>query len=144
MPQPLYDKYKREEVILEERLDDPVMYIKEMLEEEGIVMEETTISLILKYFNDFKYNMMISGDGIREPGLYSLDYQFRYRWNSGSTKDHGTQPCIVLRAHMDEELRKALGSRFVNSKEVRDKVTKGRELTESEIDYIRRHYAKGS
>lgn len=142
MPQPLYDKYKHELDTRDDRFDDPVLYIKEMLEDDGIVMDPMTISLILRYFNDFKYNTLVCGNGIREPGLYSLDYIFRYRHNHGNTSDHGIQPSIVLRAHMDKDLRKALGSRFINSQDVRDKITGGRELTESELDYIRRHYAR--
>ena len=142
MPQPLYDKYKHKLDKRDDRFDDPILYIQEILKDDGIIIDYMTISLILKYFNDFKYNLMIGGNGIKEPGLYSLEYIFRYRHNHGRTTDYGIQPSIVLRAHMDKDLRKALGSRFVNSKDVRDKITGGKELTESELDYIRRHYAK--
>ena len=142
MSQPLYDKYKHELDERDDRFDDPVEYIKEMLEDDGIVMDGMTISLILKYFSDFKYNALVAGNGIREPGLYSLEYVFRYRHNHGGTPDHGIQPSIVLRAYLDRDLRKAMGSRFINDKEMRDRITGGRELTERELDYIKRHYAK--
>lgn len=147
MPQPLYDKYDHE---LNKKgkgqgtYDDPITYIQDLLTDDGIVMDYMTISLILKYFNDFKFNMLISGDGIKEPGLYTIRPLFRYRLCQvhHDPRDNGVRPCIRLGSYMEPEFRRALGSRFMSSQNVRDKITGGRELSDDDMDFIRRNYAE--
>ena len=115
--------------------NDPVEYILEALKDiNGITMSYETVDLIINYFNDFKFNRLMSCYGLRERNIGTIEPQIRYT----NTFQGDNVPVIKLKMTFDPDLVKALVSRICHSDEVRKRLNQ--ELTLDDLDYLRKKY----
>lgn len=123
--------------------DDPVRYIQDELADiDGISMSYETIDLVLKYFNDFKFNLLMNGNSLNERGIGRLTPRVVYRSRWTGDGDRVSRPYLKIMVKLDPELERAFASRVVNSEEVRVRSRKEGlpDLTESDIEYLRDRY----
>ena len=105
---------------MSESYDDPIEYIRDLLEDDGIVISREIIDLVIGYYKDFRFNMLMNGISIKEKGLYEIRPGFRRFYNMWTRR---FEPSLRLKLTMDENLSTALMSRFVNSSDVREGIT---------------------
>ena len=127
-------------------LDDPAEYILETLHDiDGISMGYRTIHLILGYYNDFKYNMLLNGFTLRERNIGTLVPSFRHV--ASPFREGGPKPGIYVNLKLDPDLERAMLSRFVNSGEVRDRYYMSKEnrlaLTDGALETMREDLTSG-
>lgn len=95
--------------------EDPVVYVRDMLADmNGLSMSYETIDLIIRYFWDFKFNLLMNGYQLRETGLYEVKPRIRII---------GGVPKLDLLAKFEPELLEAFARRIVESDEVRERST---------------------
>lgn len=122
---------------MSESYDDPIEYIRELLADDGIVMSRETLDLIIGYYKDFRFDILMNGIPIKEKGLYEIRPKFKRCYNHWKKR---FEPTLRLRMEMDPELLTAFMSRFINSQEVRESITPW--CTEEDLEILKEKLEK--